>query len=54
MFSLELISLKSQGQATGVFLLISSSVEFYSNARGRGVRMGASGRERRCKLSVQN
>ena len=44
MVSLELvISLRSQGQARGVSLLISSSVECHSKARGGGGRMGASG-----------
>ena len=55
MVSLELvISLRSQGQARGVLLLTSSSVECHSNASRRGGRMGASGGKHRGKLSVQH
>jgi hypothetical protein len=55
MVSLELvISLRSQGQAPGVSLLISRSVECYANAGGGGGGMGASGGERRGKLSLQH
>ena len=55
MVSLELvISLRSQGQAPGILLLFSRSVECHSNTRGGGGRMGASGGERRGKLSVQH